>query len=208
MSVCNVWTDKATAIVAVDTACARYPAGRGEFSKILPMPHLNSVLAFRGMNVSALAVFLGAMNGAVSDFDDVVALAPDVFRDIERDGVPRVPDGVDLTLELFVVGWSPRLDRMALARFLYRPGEDLDYSEPDTLGSMLSPCADDAASKDGLEMPFRETEDLGRDIRDLVESQIVHGRATSPETITFGGRLLVAILDRYSMRVEDLGEIG
>lgn len=208
MSICNVWTSREGGVVAVDTACARYPEGRGEFSKVLPMPHLNALLAFRGMNASALAVFLSAMNGGVRDFDDVVALAPGVFREIEHEGVPRVPEGVDLTLELFIVGWSPRLDRMALARFLYRPGEDLDYSEPDTLGSMLSPCADAEASEDGLMVPFRETDDLGRDIRALVEAQIEHGRKTNPDTITFGGRLLVAIIDRYSMRVEDLGEIG
>lgn len=208
MSICNVWLYDDKAFIAVDTACMSQPERTpGEFSKIHVISHLGAVIAFRGENQVALSVlFCALVTIAVRDFDHLVELMPEFFeRAMAIQRQAGVPDGVNLTTEIFLVGWSASRARMAGVRFLFQSEEPLEVTDPDRFGGQLSPCRTQEESARAQRLP-QDSEYLADDMKALMAAQIEFGRETHPQT-AFGGRMLVAIATRYDIQVTDWGDL-
>lgn len=208
MSLCNVWFGDEVAIATVDTAGLGKPSKQqAPFSKVVALPHAGTLFAYRGERFTFLALHTQIFASyGLDGFDEIKATIRPMFERIDREMKDAsLPDGVDLTLELFVIGWSVELRRMAVARFLYQPGEALEEKLLLDRNAWLSPCEDE--DHDAAYMiPFREHSSA--DYVDFANKQITFGRATSGDGYVFGGRLLKATVQRHSVTIEDLGEVG
>jgi hypothetical protein len=117
--------DERTAVVVVDSAVASLadqsaPADR-EASKALPLPHMNAVIAGRGV-VGVLALSATLLLG-LTTFDEAVQFLPEV---VDQAQASMTAAGIAGPQEIAFVGWSARDARMR-AYYLQRPTRDVPF---------------------------------------------------------------------------------
>lgn len=116
MTIVNVYADENRALIAADTHFAG-PGGTFEGCKLLPLPHLNAVVAARGY-LPFIATVFSAFLTFGRDFDAIGGNIPSVMDQIRRvHGASWEGDQ-----EIFVVGWSRSRGRMALMQFRLADG--------------------------------------------------------------------------------------
>lgn len=207
MSLCNIWADKQSALVAVDTASLSWPERKpGHMSKLLVISHASTVLAFRGERMMFTLLFLQVTHLANS-FDEVVDILPDRLKHLSATA-EALPDGStpDCTIELYAIGWSDRLERMSVMRFLYVKGSEVEMDDLSDSSVVLSPCASQEETEFGYLLPTREDIDFVAEVKAFMARQAEFGRQTHAD-VAFGGNLILATVHKGRTTVEDLGPI-
>lgn len=133
----------------------------------------------------------------LSSFDDIAgqleATVPEAGQAVEK--MPGFGEsGTDSTIQLVAVGWSERLQRMAIAQAIYEQGKEVHFDGPEVIGAMVEPC-DPAEANEALQLPYRDDGNFREDLLKLAAKQVKYGRAGWPE-LGFGGDLLVATIAR------------
>ena len=130
MSIVNVWVDQHAAAVAVDTRGESVEQGVvfDGVCKLIPLPHIQSVLAFRGCVAFGVAAVGTIMCSLFSDFDVAVENMPHVVagarRILSQNFPPASAVGSQLEQrqEIYLAGWSPREETCAAWRWSGRAG--------------------------------------------------------------------------------------
>lgn len=207
MSICDVWTSKDFAIVAVDTK----GSGGFEFSKMMPIPHAGVLLAFRGQRITfQLALdLITCWPEQWATFDELVKVLPLATEAAGKkiEAIPDAPSGTDsrggIELQVVAVGWSDRLQRMAATEAVFVPGKEVEVSLPEEFGGIVTPCAPEEEEA-AWRLPFdTEPGEFQTALMDLAARQVAYGRKHWPQH-GFGGKLLFATLSRTASGT-DLG---
>lgn len=215
MSVCNVWVSDGNVLVAVDTAGRSYrPENdyRGEpgsnFSKILTIPHSGVLFACRGEKVLFYDVFRQAYldHEADNSFDALVSRTPGFIAETLARIPGDKPDEVECVLELYVIGWSDRLERMCAELFIFGPTMETQHTPAEELGATVVPIAE-GEEEAAQAMPRMSTpETFVPDLFELVNRQVAYGRHEYPD-VAFGGDLILAEVRRYTINLHNLGPL-
>lgn len=191
MSLLNAWVSPKRAVISIDTY-GRMPDGRiCETTKILHLPHLRSVFAFRGDRWLVWDLLSRYhLSAADGDHDDVVAMLPELFAHtllvMNQSGKPATD------YQFAVVGWSERHGRMGGRWYTGNTAEgEFDVAE---LGARVAPWGQEPA----------RIPDTDENVRWLAERQAAWLRASDEAG---GGRLLVASMTRDSYELRDLGSL-
>ena len=140
MSLVNVCLETDRALVAVDTLAGMAPAVPvNELTQsVLPriaegvhsakchyLPHINTVIAGRGDNLFAVALFSALLTATPRDFDNVVEMTSQLLEPVRMQtmAVRKQMIGAERFegAEVIVVGWSPALKRMEGVRWTRWP---------------------------------------------------------------------------------------
>lgn len=140
MSLVNVYLEPERALVAVDTLAGMAPAvpvnertqealarcSDGlHTAKCNYSPHINTVIAGRGDNLFAVALFSALQTATPQNFDDAAAITPQLLESVrvqvtelrkQMAGIERFEGA-----EVVMVGWSPALKRMEGVRWTRWP---------------------------------------------------------------------------------------
>lgn len=188
MSLLNAWITPAAALVAVDTDGAGFDGARMSASKLLPIPHLNAVVAIRGQLAFLSFVFLRCISSPFESFDDLVDALPVVLREADRlIAAEYVVAGCAQGNELIAVGWSDRKGAMCGMQFVKRDAmERFTVEEADFHVSPYGTALSD------LHIGPSNVEAIAR-------AQV--GWMRESFGAPCGGRLLLCNLDRHAMSV-------
>lgn len=193
MSILNVLVSPTRILVAVDSMVAGERSQRGEMSKMVPLVHLNAVIAMRGHQLFLANIYAGC-NGCLGDLD---ALFASMLDRLQACYARQNPSDLRLTAagefmgeQVVVAGWSPARQRMvALDYRLDEPGGEFKLrKEVDSW--MLAPGDSFDSPPDRLV----SAEDLAA----IAAQQTRHALARDPAA-GFGGRLIVAEMLRHTM---------
>lgn len=140
MSLVNVCLESDRARVAVDTLAGMAPAvpvnertqdalarcsDGVHTAKCNFLPHINTVIAGRGDNLFAVALFSALLTATPQDFDNVVEMMPQLLEPVRMQtmAVRKQTVGIERFegAEVVVVGWSPALKRMEGVRWTRWP---------------------------------------------------------------------------------------
>jgi hypothetical protein len=208
MSIVNGWLTPERALVAVDTQARRWDHGKasGYACKLVPLVHVNAVIAFRGQ-LGFWAGVLGSLAYPSVGFDDLCETMRDRLdrvlpRFLERVGrlpPPSQPDVLESFNEaiakcgqgIFLVGWSPKFGRMIARSYNCHHGENR-FVEADHPQLIVAPW----------EAPLPEPTDLSSVAKMVAYTrlQVEHMRVHHPH-LACGGTLTVATLSRSDMHV-------
>lgn len=217
MTLLNVWVGADRALVGVDT-CARpthpkWAALTGvppqlDVTKVFPLAAAGAIVAGRGVSGLIWAVHLRCL-ATPGDFDTLVAAMPTILRWADRDYRRMVPFwsrwGADGALQLALVGWSPRQERMCGAIFSRTAaGHAFERLDLGGEGSEGGDESDDWIAPWEPEQGEAPVPDTPGNMLDLVIRQMNHAPADAP----IGGRLIVAELRRDVLTVQTLAELG
>lgn len=189
MSLLNAWVTPAEAIVAVDTDGATQAGERMPASKLLPIPHLNAVIALRGQAAFLALTFLRCVAGSFATFDELDAAMLEVLQDVEASLLPEMIAPGRIGNELITVGWSACQGRMLGRRFVKR--DDMTAFEAAETNRHVSPWH---ASLQGTPTTSHKLEQLAR-------AQVRWMRATFANAAC-GGNLIVCRLTRKTLSLE------
>jgi hypothetical protein len=120
VSLLNAWVAPYEAIVAVDTDGAVGDGSRIATSKLLAIPHLNTVLALRGQMAFLTFLHAQCLTSCFECFDDLNDAMPDLLAAAEQIPEELLVRGAVVGNELVVVGWSERQSRMLGRQFVKR----------------------------------------------------------------------------------------
>jgi hypothetical protein len=187
MSLLNAWISPTAAIVAVDTDGVGQDGARMPSSKLLPIPHLNAVLALRGQSALLSFVFVRCISSGFETFDQLADALPAMLIEAE-DSVDdeHLVDGPQIGNELLAVGWSDRKGQMAGRQFVKR-GDMTEFSETDA-AFHVSPW------HASLQRQKIEPQALDQ----IARAQVRWMRETFPNAAC-GGTLVVCSLNRKAM---------
>lgn len=212
MTILNVWVGRDRALVGVDTlgVVPDGPAGRGvparcELTKLFPLVAADCLVAGRGDAGFIWSVYLGCLGTVPATFDTLAAAMPNILQaavhvyEAMQPAQTRRPAG---GLQLALVGWSPRQERMCGVVFSRaaagQPFERL------VLGGDGGEESDDWIAPWEDEQGEAPVPDTPGAMLDLVLRQVGHAPAGAP----VGGRLIVAELRRDSLTVQTVCELA
>lgn len=112
MSIMNVWLERSHALVGVDTAAKSLEGQTGQMSKLVPLVHLNAVIAFRGCALFAAGVFATLLALGPKTADVLFECLPQIFphaldqvrRAVQSGGLAA--GGAAEMQEIALVAWS------------------------------------------------------------------------------------------------------
>lgn len=188
MSLLNAWITPTDAIVAVDTDGVREDGARFPTSKLLPIPHLNAVIAMRGQSAFLAFLFLRCISSSFDSFDELNDAMPALLADVNE----TLPDEIlvkncRIGNELLIAGWSNRRHRMLGRQFIMR--DDMPEFAASEFDFHISPWH--ASSMSHLPRKAHAVEKLAR-------AQVQWMRSTFPNAAC-GGKLLVCQIGRRSI---------
>ncbi len=194
MTILNVVASPSRVLVAVDTIIAAPNGVRCEQSKMVPLLHLNAVIAMRGHTLLLHNIYSGCF-GLFGDLDSLLRDMPARLQHCyERAPAAdlETPGGEFMSEQVVVAGWSPaRAQMVAMDYLLDRPGGQF-YLRKEIDSWCLAP-------KEGFAKPTAFW--LGEeDLHTIAIAQANHALSVNPEG-GFGGRLLVADLTRDSLAI-------
>lgn len=199
MSIVNITIGKDRALIGCDTACRRGPEQggmRAEMTKMVAMHRMGVVLAYRGESHMFKLIFAQCFFVQESEnFDDLVARMPEIVKAAR--GMRAEDFATDLTLELYVVGWSPSRQRMAGAAYTVNGKGVLTDSFVDTWFCASSP------ELPGDPSPKLETYEA---MFEHAQKQTVYGNTEYVQYAT-GGRFFIADITPERMTVVNVGEL-
>lgn len=135
MSLLNAWVHPGEAIVAVDTQGVRGDGSTVSMSKLITLPHITSVLAFRGTAAFSAGVVHACLSRSIESFDELLAELPGIVLHVDQMMPPfmRMAVAGEIGEEMTAVGWSAARSRMA-ARILSKRGDMAEFHVRDTKG--------------------------------------------------------------------------
>lgn len=189
MSLLNAWVTPTEALVAVDTDGVRGDGSRFATSKLLPIPHLNAVVALRGQAAFLQFLYLRCIGAGFDTFDEFTELLPAVLEEVTESMPPELiamAEHVSTGNVLLAVGWSDRRGAMLGRQHVQRAaGEAFAVADFTTL---LAPWP--SALQD---MPRTAAA-----VAQLSRAQVEWMRSTYPGAIV-GGQLLRCRLGKWGI---------
>ena len=200
MSIVNIALGKERALVGCDTACL-YASGKvnkhGQMSKLFVLHGMGVVMAYRGQRHMFHQVINRCLFAQEPDcFDELIRRMPS-FIGMPTESQP-VESSLDLTLELYVVGWSSQRDKMTGAVYVVDASGRLTDSHIDTWRHACSP-----------ELPEDPSPQL-----DTHEAMLAHARRqthfgkTVFSQYPIGGRYFIADVTRDQILVSYAGTLS
>lgn len=205
MSLLNVWVEPERILIGVDTAAMFISVGgtpkaangaaagtRFECSKMLPIVHLNAILAGRGsgwlLPHLLTASYVRPWAGLDQLFDDMPRL-------LSAARIKTLIPLIHPRHEILLAGWSERLGRMRAVMYVQQ--RRLVGFVPNEVEEIwIGPWEDDVQGAP-VEPDSRQT------MAELMRAQLADARVRFPN-MAVGGRALVAEVTREQMRVEEL----
>jgi len=189
MSLLNFWASPQEAVIAVDTVGMAADGSPLPASKLLPIPHLNAVIAIRGQLVLLAWLSVRANSAGFATFDDLLDAMPGMLAEAGAaiDHNLSVLAGSMEGHELLVAGWSDRQGRMIGRQYVKRG--DMTASIERDVDHHISPWH---PSMDGLPTAPHGIEQLAR-------GQVIFMRGLGAHC---GGRLTVAHLSREGLNLQ------
>ncbi len=195
MSILNVVVTPDRIRVAVDTIGANPQDGRQcEFSKMVPLVHLNAVVAMRGHSLFLSNVFQGC-HGVLGDFDalvlDMIDRLNGCYARHPAADLTLGPDGEFMGEQVVIAGWSPARERMVAMD--YRLGAlDGGFTLRKEIETwMLAPGGEGFTTPSAPHLTAAE-------IFEIASQQAQHALTAWPNG-GFGGRLITCDLTRNAM---------
>lgn len=185
MSLLDAWVSDFDALVAVDTDGARIDGSRFPASKLLPMPHLNAVLAIRGQAAFLQILFLRCIGSGFDGFDQMADALPIMIEEAHENLLAYdqlIARDCRFGHELVAVGWSHRRERMLGRQFT--AGEDGKFIERD-LGMHIAPW----------HSSIPRIEPVRKNVDRIATAQVDWMQNTFPDAAC-GGQLLTAHVKR------------
>lgn len=199
MSIVNITIGKERALVGCDTACLYETADggeRGEMTKLVALQGTGVVMAYRGESHIFKLIFSQCFFGREPEnFDDLAAQMPALIRAASR--MRSADRETDLTLELYVVGWSPQRGRMAGAAYVIDAKGILTDEHVDTWMCASSP------ELPGNPSPLLDTHEA---MFEHARRQTVYG-TTEYTQYAIGGRFFIADLTRERVAISCVGNL-
>lgn len=141
MSIVNIALGKERALVGCDTAClygASQDDKHGQMSKLLILHGMGVVMAYRGQRRMFHRIIDQCLFTQEPDsFDALIERMP-TFIAASKESRPS-QSNLDLTLELYVVGWSSQRSKMTGAVYVFDADGTLTASHIDTWRHACSP---------------------------------------------------------------------
>jgi hypothetical protein len=181
MSLLNAWISPAEAIVAVDTDGVMADGSRLVTSKLLTIPHLNSVMTSRGSGAYLQLLFLHCITENFESFDAMVNAMPALLKRVDADAPAHTNEGL-------VVGWSDHRRRMSGRAFARRDRAGETKLESEEADFIVSPWD---ASLSGISTKVAAVEKLA-------SAQVRFMRRNFPNA-TCGGKLIVCRATKTSI---------
>lgn len=210
MSLLNVWVEHERALVGVDTHAMHlgpngqplvvngFPAGaRFETSKMIPLVHLNAVLAVRGTAALLVHVFMHCNLKPRQGLDEIFRDLP-LILDQSFPELKRVPGAVAAGQEVLLVGWSRQAGRMRALMLKQEPTRDA-FVPNEVEELWIGPWDDDVQGA-----PVDPSDD--RSMAELMQAQRRDARERFPE-LPIGGRALIADLSRDGMSFREVADL-
>lgn len=208
MTILNCWITPERALIGTDTEmavpCGAAPEGkRAQCTKLLPLVHLNAVLACRGEAIFFKAVFDAINLSGGDDLDavfDAMAGALPGLLSATRDGLrmggvthATIPDSQTIVL----VGWSPRAGRIVGVEWTQETSargfvaDDINPHYIAPWNRSIEPFADPTTPETMMQ---------------LARKQVRLMRERAPGAAA-GGKLILAELTRDAMTIGSAGEL-
>ncbi len=212
MSLLNVWVEPQRALVGVDTH-AMYldprgepakgmPAGRFETSKMIPIVHLNAVMAVRGSAILIAGCYvlcnMEPRLGLDQLFNDFPAIVAKNYAQLEQ-AARQQGHQASLDQEVMLVGWSRRAGKMRCLMLKQVPGQ-AGFVPHDVDELWLGSWDDDAQGVP----PVDPCDD--RSMAELMQAQRLDARQRFPN-LPIGGRALVAELSRDQICLREVASL-
>lgn len=205
MSIVNAFVSPECGVVCADTEAGPDSGPYIEVSKLVPLPHMSAVIAFRG----SMLFLAGAVNGVFSlgcGFDELLRQMPDLLK-LSSDTAIKMLPVVDLAKkmtseeagygEAILVGFSPAAGRIVGHHFR-RVTLDGGFATTKNVSYFSAPAWDDVDL--GLSGLHSQPSKEGVKVLALTQMRLVRERHTSGEAT--GGRLIYAEVRRDSMTIE------
>lgn len=196
MTILNVWIEDERALLAVDTISHHSFGGMILSSKVVPLVHANTLIAYRGSNLAFLQLFAQIMlDRETSSYDQIVDSITMTAARASANWQPTAPAGS--LAQIYVVGWSEATDRFEGRSY------DIDLSEgwidPH---SAIDRCRLTPGS--GIEaVPSLGSPEA---MMAVARHQLEWMHKTTPAEAT-GGQLVLAELTRQGCSIRSLGNI-
>lgn len=203
MSILNVWLERDLALVGVDTEAMSHTGGMVQGSKMLPVPHLNAVLAGRGTSVLLVSVFAQLVIRDCGGFDDLADRLPSMVEKAFKGTIGGFPlryihrAAYLRGHEIVLVGYSPKQKRMRAVEVVRQAGAKA-FTVEETEREYVTPWHESIASAPS-------PANLGA-IAKLAMAQVNLIKRTYPAAPA-GGRLLVAEIFETRMVVRTVCEL-
>lgn len=199
LSIVNITMGKERALIGCDTACCYdAPDGKrlGQMSKLLVLQGMGVVMAFRGQR----HMFHQIVNRSLFDnepdcFDSLVDQLPAIINDAKPH---YVAFEFESNLELYVVGWSHRFEKITGASYQIDPDGILKASNIDTWRYSVAP----EVPEDPL--PVLDTHEK---MFAYAQRQTAMHKADDPEAV-IGGRYFIADVTREQILVSFAGDLS
>lgn len=187
MSLITVNLTPVRALVCVDTEGFAPGVGLIEVSKMVVLPHTNSLLAVRGLNAVLTLVYGFVTQAVPNDFDSVAKALPDFLKAsidwFKANLPPTQPDLVVGPQEIVWVGHCKKQDRMRCLTYVAAPDGEVSSNELEPHDSHYAPWTEAWGEPGPCDTPER--------MRFLATLQVDTAKAMHPDQ-PIGGRLLLA----------------
>lgn len=203
MSILNAFVSPNCGLIGVDTECSLLDGGYGEVSKLIPLVHMNAVVAFRGSVVfilNAATVCIGAGLG----FDELAENMPELLKraadgSVKNAAILSVTEEYLGCAEVVLVGFSPKMGRI-VGHFFKRETLTTGFVTTSDFGCYVAP------HWGGNELSCQQLGILenkaGMETLALTQSRLVRER--EPAGAAAGGRFVVAEIRRSDMTIESV----
>lgn len=207
MSLVNVFVNPARAVICADTEAGPDGGPYGEVSKLVPLPHMNAVIAARG-SVLLLAGVVTAAVAMGGSFDELAQQMPYILKLASDKAVGHAenlaPAGTLSSEEagcgdVALVGFSPSRGRVVAHHFIRATLSSEPVANTNIVQFVAPSWPDVDLGLDALRAdPSREG------MKALALAQVRLCRDREKPGMAAGGRLIYAEVSRDGIRVETL----
>jgi hypothetical protein len=207
MSLLNVSLQLEQALVAVDTQAVAPADGTwAHLSKLLLLPHLNAVFAFRGAQPSFNTLFMMLHMSVWENLDEMLDYLPSMLPGaveaakaaVQTDPRFAPPDlAVLAEFQLVAVGWSPREGRMVGRLFT---------QTPPAVGFVAEEIKDYLVAPSDGSIEDLPDPDTPAEMERVARAQVSLIKATDPNK-SGGGKLILAAINRRTVTISQHCEL-
>lgn len=207
MSIVNAFVNPDCGVVCADTEAGQDGGPYIEVSKLVPLPHMNAIIAFRG----SVLFLSGALTGVFvsgCDFDELSGQMPDILKLASDKAVElcsRFVHTASMTREeagcgeAIIVGFSPAMSRVVGHHFT-RKTLDHGFVETNNIRYFSAPAWD------GINLNLQDihTQPSKENMKSLALSQLCLMREREKDGLATGGRLIFAEVRQSGMTIESV----
>lgn len=202
MSIANAFITPDVAIVGFDTEGALPDGSRAHGAKIIVLPHLDAVVAFRGLELT-LTCTTPLIHDVRAGFDELADAMPDIIAKgitvaKQYAGVGGRTEADAEQANFVLVGYSPGAGRVVGHAFVSSPGvEEIAVSKniPDAIAPSWS--------REDVTRLNIKADRAGMLALMMDQCRLVRERG--PAECTAGGRLFIAEVRKGSIHIEGVG---